>query len=57
MAQTIDLNDLINQVNGKINEFIRKTQLYFKSLTQYELYAWVAFGVGFVLVLIALITW
>jgi len=57
MAQTIDLNDLISQANAKINEFIKKAEVYFKSLTQFELYAWIGNGVGFILVLIALITW
>ena len=53
----IDFKQIINQINTKINEFIQKTQVYFKSLTQYELYAWIAMGVGFIMVLIALITW
>ena len=53
----LDLNQMVNQMNTKINEFIQKTQIYFKSLTQYELYAWIALGIGFILVLIALITW
>ena len=56
MAQ-IDLNQVMNNINIKINQFIQKAQVYFKSLTQYEMYAWIAMGVGFILVLIALITW
>ena len=57
MGKQIDLNDLMQQFNVKVNELVAKTQAYFKSLTQYELYAWIAMGLGFVLVLIALITW
>ncbi|MBW3001149.1 hypothetical protein KY341_04695 [Candidatus Woesearchaeota archaeon] len=53
----LNFNQMINEVNASINRFIKQAQAYFKSLTQYELYAWIAMGVGFILVLIALITW
>ncbi len=56
MAQ-VDLNQLINKLNVKINQFIQKAQIYFKSLTQYEKYAWIAMGVGFVMILVSVITW
>ena len=46
-----------NQLNVEINKLFQKIQVYFKSLTQYEQYAWIALGIGVVLVLIALITW
>ncbi len=47
----------INQLNTVINRFFQKVQVYFKSLTQYELYAWIALGVGFIMVIITIITW
>lgn len=57
MAANLDFKQIINNINTKINEFFQKVQVYFKSLTQYEMYAWIAIGVGFIMVLIALITW
>jgi len=50
-------NDIMQQFNDSVNRIIAKVQAYFKSLTQNELYAWIALGVGFVMVLISLITW
>ena len=53
----LDLNQMMSQLNVAINRFMEQTQAYFKSLSQYELYAWIALIIGFILVLIALITW
>jgi hypothetical protein len=52
-----DFNQLIQQAQAWINKTIAKVQAYFKSLTQYELYAWIGEGVGFLMILISLITW
>jgi len=52
-----DINEIMQQFNAAVNNFVAKVQAYFKSLGQYELYAWIAMGVGFVMVLISLITW
>jgi len=40
-----------------INNFIAKAKVYFSSLTQNELYAWVGEGVGFILVIISIVLW
>jgi len=40
-----------------IESAIAKANAYFKSLTQYELYAWIGEGAGFVLVIVAIIVW
>ncbi len=40
-----------------INSGIAKATAYFNSLTEYELYAWVGEGLGFVLVIVAIIVW
>jgi hypothetical protein len=53
----VDFNELMQQFNLAVNNFVDKLKAYFQSLTNYELYAWIALGVGFVLVLISLITW
>lgn len=52
-----DIKELINKINQKLNELIEKAQAYFRSLTQYEKYAWIAFCIGFLMVIIAFITW
>jgi hypothetical protein len=51
----VDFNALLNQFTQQVNAFIAKAQAYFKSLTQYEMYAWIGEGVGFILVIVALI--
>jgi hypothetical protein len=51
------INQFIAQINTAVNKFIAKAKAYFQSLTQYELYAWIGVGVGFVMVMISLITW
>jgi hypothetical protein len=53
----VDINQLMQKFNTAVNNFVAKAQAYFKSLTQYETYSWIGVGVGFVMVLIALITW
>lgn len=53
----VDFNEIVQNINTGINNFVAKTKAYFESLTQFELYAWIAIGVGFVMVLISLITW
>jgi hypothetical protein len=53
----VDFNELMQQFNLAVNNLVDKLKAYFQSLTNYELYAWIALGVGFVLVLISLITW
>ena len=53
----VDFNEIVQNINTGINNFVAKTQAYFKSLTQYETYAWIGAGLGFVMVLISLITW
>jgi hypothetical protein len=53
----VDLRDFISHLNGEINEFTNKVQLYFKSLTQYEMIAWGVFAVGFIMVIVAFIMW
>jgi hypothetical protein len=53
----VDVNQLVRQLNTAVNNFIAKARAYFKSLTQYETYAWIGVGVGFVMVMISLITW
>jgi hypothetical protein len=53
----VDFNEIMQNFNTAVNNFVEKTKAYFQSLTQYELYAWIAIGVGFVMTLIALITW
>ena len=53
----VDFNELMQNLNTTVNDFFEKVQAYFKSLTQYETYAWIGVGVGFVMVLISLITW
>ncbi len=52
-----DFNELLQKINTAVNDFFEKLNDYFQSLTQYETYAWMAFGVGFIMVLISLITW
>ena len=52
-----DFNQLIQKFKIWLNKTIALVQAYFKSLTQYELYAWIGEGVGFVMILISLITW
>jgi hypothetical protein len=52
-----DINQMVQQLNTAVNNFVAKAQAYFKSLTQYETYAWIGVGLGFVMVLISLITW
>lgn len=46
-----------NQINASINKFFAKIQNYFQSLSKSELYAWIALGVGVVLVIISIIIW
>ncbi|MBU1198532.1 MAG: hypothetical protein KKF46_06045 [Nanoarchaeota archaeon] len=53
----IDINQMVNELNQAINRFVQQVQAYFKSLSQFELYAWIAMGVGLILVIIALVTW
>jgi hypothetical protein len=53
----LNVNQIIQNVKVWFNKTLVKVQAYFKSLTQYELYAWIGEGVGFVMVLISLITW
>ena len=53
----VDVRDFISDFNGQINELVDKTKIYFKSLTQYETIAWIAFAVGLVMVIIALVLW
>ncbi len=53
----LNVNQIIQKVKLWFNQTLIKVQAYFKSLTQYELYAWIGEGVGFVMVLISLITW
>jgi len=53
----VDFGEIMSNFNAAVNNMMAKIQAYFKSLTQYETYAWIAFGVGFILVIIALITW
>ena len=57
MANNIDINQIIQKVQVWFNQTLAKVQAYFKSLTQYELYAWIGEGVGFLMVLVALILW
>jgi len=57
MGNNIDFNQLMSKFQAWLNKTIAKVEAYFKSLTQYETYAWIAEGVGFLLVLIALVTW
>ena len=53
----IDFKQMISKADAAIDRFMAQTKAYFKSLTQYETYAWIAMGVGFIMVVIALITW
>jgi hypothetical protein len=53
----VDFGEILGNFKDAIDNLIAKIQAYFKSLTQYETYAWIAFGVGFILVIIALVTW
>jgi hypothetical protein len=53
----IDIRDIISHISGEINEFTSKVQIYFKSLTQYEMIAWGVFGVGFIMMIVAFIMW
>ncbi|MBW2991381.1 hypothetical protein KY348_06805 [Candidatus Woesearchaeota archaeon] len=53
----IDFKQMLSKLDIIIDRLSQKIKAYFKSLTQYETYAWIAMGVGFVMVLIALITW
>ena len=53
----IDFKQMISKADAAIDRFMQQAQAYFKSLTQYETYAWIAMGVGFIMVVIALITW
>jgi hypothetical protein len=57
MATNIDVNQIIQKVKLWFNQTLFKVKAYFKSLTQYELYAWIGEGVGFLMVLISLILW
>jgi hypothetical protein len=52
-----DFNEILDKIKTWFNKTFEKIEAYFKSLTQYEMYAWIAFALGFVLVLVALITW
>jgi len=40
-----------------IESGIAKAKAYFNSLTQYELYAWIGEGAGFVLVILSIVLW
>jgi hypothetical protein len=40
-----------------INSGLEKTKKYFNSLTEYESYAWIGEGLGFVLIILAIIFW
>ena len=53
----IDFKEMISKADAAIDRFMQQAKTYFKSLTQYEMYAWIGMGVGFVMVAIALITW
>lgn len=57
MANNIDINQIIQKVQVWFNQTLIKVKAYFKSLTQYELYAWIGEGVGFVMILVSLILW
>jgi hypothetical protein len=57
MFMGFDFNELLNNINTGINNFIAKAQAYFKSLTQYEMFAWIGEAVGVILVVLALILW
>ncbi len=52
-----DFKKIISQLDQKLDRFGKKLKAYFSSLSRYELYAWIVFGVGFLMVLIALVTW
>jgi hypothetical protein len=56
-SMAFDFNQMIQKFKIWLNRTIALVQAYFKSLTQYELYAWIGEGVGFVMILISLITW
>jgi flagellar biosynthesis/type III secretory pathway M-ring protein FliF/YscJ len=53
----VDFGEMMSNFNLSINDFFEKVQAYFKSLTQYETIAWIAFGVGLVMVIMALVLW
>ena len=52
-----DIKQLISRLDQKFDGFGKKLKAYFNSLSRYELYAWIVFGVGFLMMLIALVTW
>jgi hypothetical protein len=52
-----DFGEIADKIKTWFSNTLAKIEAYFKSLTQYEMYAWIAFGLGFVLVIVALITW
>jgi len=58
----------INKASNAVVEFFKdpkthiesgmaKLNAYFNSLTQFELYAWIGEGLGFVLVILAIVLW
>ena len=57
MAMNFDFNKIIQNIKVLFNKTLVMVKAYFKSLTQYELYAWIGEGVGFLMILISLITW
>jgi heme exporter protein D len=42
---------------GFINNFFNNLTDYFKNLSQYEMYSWMAIAVGLILIIIAIILW
>jgi hypothetical protein len=52
-----DIKELMDNITAWINNFIAKAQVYFKSLTQFEMFAWIGEGVGLILVILALVLW